>query len=195
MSTIKVQNVQLGDGAPNVNFTFKVPGTPDGTMKLMRGIDSAPLQDLLTVDASNNLYLPTGTAPTKLSSDKSTAIATTAHVYNHRGTAKAFCVFRPSTASILMQHNISSITRHSAGVYQIFMNTANINSGSGFTFSTSYTVVGNAGSDEVGNFIAGQNNILHTGVRGPSNFYVYAWDAGNSANEDPGIISIMVFGV
>lgn len=196
MSTVKASNVQFGNAADTMNFTWSTPTTPDGTIKLMRGsADGASLQDLLTVDASNNLYLPTGTAPTKSYTDKSTALATTAHVYNHRATAKAWVVFRPASASILTQHNISAVTRAGPGQYLITMNTANINSGFGFNFNTSYTVIGNCGQDEVGNTTPlGYNNILFSGGRSQSAFYVYTWEVNNQSFEDAGIVTLAVFG-
>jgi len=195
MSTVKVSNVQLGDGASSMNFTLKVPTTPDGTLKLVRGgASDVSLQDLMTIDASNNLYLPTASAPTKLYSDKSTALATTSYVYNHRATAKAWVLFRPTTASILTQHNISAVTRTAAGQYFITMNTSNINSGFGFDYNTSYMVVATGGRDEVGNSTAGENNVIYLGARYQSAFNLYAWEAANASFEDPYLISVVVFG-
>ena len=60
MSTIKVVNVQLGQSATAANnFTLAVPSNPNGTVKLSRGNAGATTSDVLSIDASGILTLPT----------------------------------------------------------------------------------------------------------------------------------------
>lgn len=196
MSTVKASNVQFGNAADNMNFTWSTPTTPDGTIKFMRGSSGNSIQDLLTVNASNTLYLPTGSAPTKPYTDNSTALATTAHVYGHRATAKAWVVFRPFTGAIMSQYNVSAVTRTSVGNYLITMNAAAINGGSGLT---NYIVCATGGEDESGGSGGasggGVNNVIFTGVRTSSTVQLLSWEATSGGYfEDPGIISVVIFG-
>jgi len=54
---LKVQQVQLGDSATaSNNFVLSVPATPDGSVKLSKGVIGATTSDVLTIDAAG---LPT----------------------------------------------------------------------------------------------------------------------------------------
>jgi len=56
---LKVQQVQLGDSATaSNNFVLSVPATPDGTVKLSRGVIGSTTEDVLSIDAAG---LPTFT--------------------------------------------------------------------------------------------------------------------------------------
>lgn len=60
MSTLKVNNVQVGQSnTATQNFTLTAAAS-DGTMKLARGNQGATTQDVLTVDASGNVDHPVG---------------------------------------------------------------------------------------------------------------------------------------
>ena len=61
MSAIKVNQVQIGQSATaNNNFTFNVPTTPDGTIKLSRGVPGALGVDVLSVGADGKISFAPG---------------------------------------------------------------------------------------------------------------------------------------
>jgi len=65
MSIVKSIMKQLGlSGDPAKNFTFSVPPSPDGTMKLARGNAGATTQDIMTVDAAGKVAFPATPTPT-----------------------------------------------------------------------------------------------------------------------------------
>lgn len=60
MSTIKAENLQLGDHATATN-NFTLTTNLDGTAVLARGNQGATTQDILTIDASGNILFPADT--------------------------------------------------------------------------------------------------------------------------------------
>lgn len=56
MSSIKVNQVQIGQSSTTANnFTLNVPATPDGTIKLSRGVPGALGADVLSIDSAGNI--------------------------------------------------------------------------------------------------------------------------------------------
>ena len=61
MPSVTLSNLQIGSSVTNANnFLFSVPGTPDGSIRLQRGIIGAPTQTIFTVDG-NGLTLNANT--------------------------------------------------------------------------------------------------------------------------------------
>jgi hypothetical protein len=198
MSTVKVSNVQFGNGSDAQNFSLKVPSIPNGTMSLVRGgADSAPVQTIFSIDTAGNMVLDNGQAVTKNWSVKDTSIATTAYVYNHRAVPRAWVVFRGLDGMILTQYNVSSVTRTGAGLYSIAMNTANMDGP--FNSGDDYCVIGNCATDSVENtppsFAPGNDNIVCTRTRYQTSFDIGTWDAASFTFEDPGVVFLVIMGV
>ncbi len=56
MSKLKVNKIQLGNSSTATeNFSLEVPDTPDGTLKIGRGVSGETTSDILTVDEDNNV--------------------------------------------------------------------------------------------------------------------------------------------
>lgn len=61
MSTLKVNQVQIGQSATTANnFTFSVPVTPDGTLKLSRGVPGALGADVLNIGTDGKVSFAPG---------------------------------------------------------------------------------------------------------------------------------------
>lgn len=61
MSNLKLNNIQIGfSNTQSNNFLFTVPDTPNGTLKLARGIIGLTTQDIMTVASDGNVTFPTG---------------------------------------------------------------------------------------------------------------------------------------
>lgn len=62
MPSVTLSNLQIGSSVTNANnFLFSVPGTPDGSIRLQRGIIGAPTQTIITVDGYGFLTFNTDT--------------------------------------------------------------------------------------------------------------------------------------
>jgi hypothetical protein len=86
MSTIKTNNVQIGQSAtPTNNFVLSVPAVPDGTLKISRGNIGATTQDVLTVAADGTTSIA-GVQP---------ALATATQVEMESGTEAGVRVMSP----------------------------------------------------------------------------------------------------
>ena len=90
MSTIKTNNVQIGQSAtPTNNFVLSVPAVPDGTLKISRGNIGATTQDVLTVAADGTTSIA-GVQP---------ALATATQAEMESGTEAGVRVMSPSLVS------------------------------------------------------------------------------------------------
>lgn len=116
MSLIKAIRAQLGlSVTPANNFTLDA-SADNGTMKLARGNAGATTQDLLTVDASGEVSLPSNSLK-KLASAPGSA-----PVYGCR----AWAVFAGATTGTnppTAGGNVASVTRNSTGNYTIAFTT------------------------------------------------------------------------
>ena len=76
MSTIKAENLQLGDHATATN-NFTLTTNLDGTAVLARGNQGATTQDILTIDASGNILFPADTNVNSAANGSSMALLST----------------------------------------------------------------------------------------------------------------------
>lgn len=120
MSLLKSNSVQIGQSATATqNFTLSVPASPDGTIKLARGNSGATTADVLTVDAGGNVTTALASGSVKFS-QLSTSATEADNVASR--TAKAWVNFDGTLAAASMiqgAFNVSSITDHSVGDYEV----------------------------------------------------------------------------
>ena len=116
MSIIKAIRAQLGLSAtPANNFTLEA-SADNGTMKLARGNAGATTQDILTVDPSGEVSLPSNTLNRLVSASGSAPVIG----------CRAWCRFNGTltgTNSPLKGSNVTSVTRNSLGNYTINFST------------------------------------------------------------------------
>ena len=127
MSTVKINNIQLGQsGTATQNFTLTA-AQADGTLKLSRGNPGVTTQDILTVDSSGKAQFPSGEAgfPAGIQANN----LPTFH-------CRAWVNFNGNTGAVRASGNVSGVVRNGVGDYTISFSTP--------MPDTNYTVSGTA---------------------------------------------------